>query len=508
MSTVSSTSSSTSAGYASYTSGFNATELAQIAYEDRLSKADSLTSQVSANTTKIAAYQSLQSLLKAVQVPLNSLRNSVKVTGSSSDSFLLRSVGLTSSDSSSAGSYLTATASYGTALGSHDIVVSQVAKAERLGSGEQTSSSAALSLAGTFTLGTVSADDGSSSPTSSVITITDSMSLSDIANAINVSQSGTGVSASVVQTSDSEYMLVLSGTNTDRQITLTAGSGTDVLTSLGVTTGTGAKAEPLQTAQAALLTIDGVSVTRSSNTISDALDGVTLNLYKPTVSTAYSTTTNSGSTVTSASVTSNTITLDISNDTSSVENEIDEFLSAYNSLRDFVLTNQALNTDGTASSSAVLFGDSILRGVTKSVQSILSSEVNGVSLGSIGISFDSNNYLVLDSSTLKEALSNSYSSVQSLFSKQLVGSTITVGIAQQLYSTIDTYANSYDSQIANRVSYLEDQDSDLTSRISTIQSNAEAYREFLLTKYSNIAAKLAVAQTTLTLLAALTKSSS
>jgi len=587
MSTVSSTgsasSSSASASYSGYTRGFNATELAQIAYEDRLSKADSLDTKITTNKTKISSYQSLQSLLQAVQVPLDSLRNSVKVTGDSSDAFLKRSATLTSSDSTSASSYLSATAKYGTSLGDHEIVVNQVAKAERLGSSEQSSSSDTMNLSGTFTLGTVSADDGSSDPSSAVITITDDMSLSDIADAINVSASATGVNASVVQTSGSEYMLVLTGAKTDRQITLNAGAGTDdVLVSLGVIDALGAKVDQLQAAQAAKLTIDGVSISRASNTIDDALSGITLDLYKPTVTTASSTTIDSGSgaTVTSSSVTSNTLTLDVSNDISSIESEIDEFLSAYNSLRDFVLTNQSLNSNGTASDTAVLFGDSILRGVSSSVQSILSSNVNGVSLGSIGISFDINNYLVLDSEKLSNALANSYDSVQALFSYQMTSSSgslmllkssdsltsasfsldvqvdgsgnlssvscngdsslftvsgssikgatgsiyeglsfvyvgktsqtisvsVSAGIAERMYNSIDTYADSYSGQLASQISYLQEQDTDLSTRISAIQSDAEAYREFLLTKYSNIAAKLALAQTTLTMLEALSKS--
>jgi flagellar hook-associated protein 2 len=582
--TTSSATSSTSASYATYTSGFNATELAEIAYEDRLSKTDSLSTKITANQSKISAYESLQTLLEAVQSPLDALRNSVMATGSSSDAFLSRSIALASSDSTTANSYLGASVEYGTTLGSHDIVVTQVAKAERLGSvSEVASSSSAMSLSGTFTLGTSSAEDGSGA-TTAVISISSDMTLADIVGAINVSQSSTGVVASLVQTSDSKYMLVLTGASTDRSLSLTAGTGTDVLQSLGITSdASGTKADVLQSAQAAKLTIDGVDVTRSTNTITDAIDGVTLSLYKPSVTTAYSTTTTSGSTVTSASVSSTTLTLDIANDTSTVESDIKTFVSAYNSLRDFVLTNQSLSSDGTtASDSAVLFGDSILRSVTSTVQSILSSEVNGVSLGSIGISFDSSNYLELDTETLETALDNSFSSVQALFSYQMTsssgnlqllkhndtlnsadltfnitvnssgtlsgvtvngdsslftisGSTIkgatgtiyegmsfvfvgktsqsitvklNAGIAERLYSSIDEFSDSTSGQIANAVSSLESQDSDLSSRISAIQSDAEAYREFLLTKYSNIAAKLATAQTTLALLAALTKSSS
>lgn len=588
MATVSSTNtnsatSSTSAGYATYTSGFNATELAQIGYEGRLAKADSLSTKVTANQTKISAYQNLQSLLQSVQSPLKALRNSVQAKGSASDAFLSRSIALASSDSTAANSYLGATVAYGTTLGSHDITVNQVAKVERLGSiSEMSSASSALSLSGTFTLGTASAEDGSGA-TSAVISISSDMTLADIAGAINVSQSATGVIASVVQTSDSKYMLVLTGATTDRTLSLTPGGGTDVLQSLGITSdGSGTKADVLQSAQAAKLTIDGVAVTRSTNTISDAIKGVTLSLYKPSVATVYSTTTSGGSTTTSASVTSTTLSLDVANDTSTVETNINAFVSAYNSLRDFVLTNQSLSTSGTtASDSAVLFGDSILRSVTSSVQSILSSEVNGLSLGKLGISFDVNNYLQIKTATLENALDNSFDSVQALFSYQassssgnlqllshndtltsatlnfdltvdgsgklsgvscngdnslftvdggsikgaagtiyegmafvFVGNTnqsITVnlssGIAERLYSTISEFADSTSGQIANAVSSLTSQDNDLSSRITAIQSDAEAYRQFLLTKYSNIAAKLATAQTTLALLAALSKTS-
>jgi len=567
MTSVSSTTSSSSSTSTTSTTSssqnrneFDSTALAQAAYEARIAKADSLNVKVTANQTKIAAYQNLQTLLTAVETPLDTLRSAPGTSGKASDVFLNRTTYLTSSTSTSASSVLSATVEDDTEVGTHDVVVTQVAKVERLGGGTVSSRSSDLGWSGTFTLGTTPSSDNASSgsASSTTITITADMSLDDIADTINASKTSTGVTASVVKSSDSSYMIVLSGVETDRDITLAAGTGDDVLNKLGLTKSGGGKVTPLQTAQGAILTVDGVKVTRSSNEIDDAIDGVTLNLYKadPT----------------------NTLSLEVASDLSGIETQIKAFVTAYNSFRDFVLTNQKTNTDGTASDGATLFGDTLLRGTSSSLQSLLATAIDGTSLATIGITLDSDNKLVVDDTTLENALNNSLSSVKALFSYQVTsssgslkllshgdgptsaafdlkvtvdestgtltgasvngntslftvnGSTITgakgtayegltfvysgkvsqtvsvtvsQGIADRLYQSVDTVANTYDGTISSTVTDLQDANSDLDTRISTITDNATSYRDYLLDKYSKVEAKLAKAQSVLDLLEAL-----
>jgi len=569
-SSVSSTTSSTSttSGTTSYSQNrneFDTDTLVEAAYQDKLSKADSLSVSVTNNETKIAAYTDMQTLLQTVEDSLDTLRSAPGTKGKASDVFLNRTTYLTSSTSTAASGILSATVEDGTDIGTHDIEVTQVAKVERLGGGTVTSRTDDLGWSGTFSLGTKAASDGLSTTgtLSTDITITSDMSLDDIVDTINAAKSSTGVTASVVKSSDSAYMIVLSGVETDRDITLSTTSGDDVLNNLGLTDDSGDKVDPLQEAQGAVLTVDSVSISRSTNTIDDAIDGVTLSLYKAEAG--------------------NTLTLEVANDLSEISTQINAFVTAYNAFRDLVLTNQTTGSDGTASDDATLFGDSLLRSTSSTLQSLLGTAIDSTSLATIGITMDSSNKLVVDDTTLENALTNSLSSVQALFSYQVTtssgnlqllshgdgptsadfdlkvtvdsstgsitsasvggdtslftvsGSTIkgatgsiyeglsfvftgkatqtisveiSQGIADRMYQAIDTVANSDDGQLTDKISSLEDTNSDLETRISTIQTNAESYREFLLEKYAKIEAKLAKAQSVLDLLEALNNAES
>jgi flagellar hook-associated protein 2 len=563
MTSVSSTTSSTTSTTTSYSQNrneFDTDALVEAAYEAKLAKADSLTVSVTNNETKIAAYEDMQTLLQTIEDSLDTLRSAPGTAGKASDVFLNRTTYLTSSSSTAASGILSATVEDGTDIGTHDIEVTQVAKVERLGGGTVESRTEDLGWTGTFSLGTKATSDGLSTTgtLSSTISITSDMSLDDIVDTINAAKASTGVTASVVKSSDTAYMIVLSGVETDRDITLSTVSGDDVLNNLGLTDESGDKVDPLQAAQGAIVTVDSVPITRSTNEIDDAIDGVTLNLYKAEEG--------------------NTLTLEVANDLSEISTQINDFVTAYNAFRDLVLTNQTTGTDGTASDDATLFGDSLLRSTSMSLQSILGSSIDGTSLATIGITLDSSNKLVIDDSTLEDALTNSLEDVQALFSYQVTtssgnlqllshgdgptsadfdlkitvdettgsitsasvdgdsslftvsGSTIkgaegsiyeglsfvftgkttqtvsvevSQGIADQLYQAIDTVANSDDGQITDKITSLEETNSDLETRISTIETNAESYRDFLLDKYANIEAKLAKAQSVLDLLEAL-----
>ena len=557
VSSTTSTTTTTSTSYSQNRNEFDSEALAEEGYQAKLAKADSLETEVSDNETTIAAYQDMQSLLQTMQDTLENLRGDPSSSGQSSDVFLNRTAYLTSSTSTDADSLMAATVEDGTDIGSHDVEITQVAKAERLGGSSQSSKTEDLGLSGDFTLGTTL--DGTSS--SATITITSDMSLGDIVDTINDESDNTGVSASVIQVSSDEYMLVLTAADTAASIDLEDSSG-GVLQSLGVLDSSGDKADVLQEAQTAQLTIDGVAIERSSNTIDDALDGVTLTLYKAEEG--------------------NTLTLEVASSLTDIKEQVQALVDTYNSFRDFVITNQSTGDDGSADTEAVLFGDSTLRSVSRAMQTALSTSVDGVSLADAGLSLDSDNKLVLDEDTLDDALLNDFDAIEKLFrysaetssgslsllshgdgpssaeftmditvgsdgslssvsvdgdsslftvsgarivgaegsdyegltfvytgtTTQSIDVTLSQGIADQLWQTADDAADDDEGQLASLISSLEDTNSDLEDRISTIQTNAETYREYLLDKYSSIEAKLSEAQSTLDLLEAMTNAES
>lgn len=563
MSTVSSTSSTTTTSsttsYSQNRNDFDTTSLVEAAVADRLARADSLETKLSANEAKIAAYEEMQTLLLAMQDSLQALRADPSSTGADDDVFLNRTAYLTSGSDTDADTLLSVTVEDGTDLTSHQVEILQVAKAERLGGGTQSSRSDDLGWSGSFTLGST-LDDETSTAT---IAVTEDMSLDDIVEAVNAETETTGVTASVIQVSDDEYMIVLTGEDA-ATINLAESDDGTVLQSLGLIDEDGEKADVLQSAQTAKLAIDGVTIERNTNQIDDAVDGITLTLYKAEEG--------------------NTLTLEVDNSLSDIKEQIQALVEAYNSFRDFVLTNQETADDGTAGDDATLFGDSYLRTVSNALQTALTSAVDENALALLGITFDEDNKLELDEDTLDDALLNNLDEIQTLLSyqatfsngnlsllrhgdnltsaeftlditvdsdgaisgvsvdgdtslftydadsKRIIGAdgtqyegitlvftgkvsqsidvSLSQGIADRMWQAVETMADEYDGTLTDVVGTLEDADESLQDRIDTIESNAESYRSYLLEKYARIEAKLSEAQSVLDLLEALTNSES
>jgi len=394
MASVSSTSSSSASVTSSQSSssvdrsGLTVDDVVTAKVQPYLDRIDSINSTITSNEAKVSAYQDMQKLLTNLENAADALRDPLD---SSSDVFNKSSATLTSSDASvTASNVMSVSVDAGTTTGTHTVTVTQLAQSERIASNAISSRTTALGETGTFTIG----ESGKSIAT---INVTSDMSLNDIVTAINKNTSTTGVTASLVAVTSSTYKLVLTGGDTNQTINMSTSSGT-VLSDLGITGSDGSTAaNVLQQAQPAILTVDGVSgIERDTNEIDDVIDGVTMDLTAASPGT--------------------TITMKIGNDTSSVSNAIETFVESYNAWREFVAQNQATNSDGTASSSATLFGDSTLRAISQAVDSSLTSIVGSTSLGAIGISVNSDNELEIDSDTLNNALSSNFSDVQQLFS--------------------------------------------------------------------------------------------
>jgi flagellar hook-associated protein 2 len=547
MATVSSTSSSASVTSSQSSSsvdrsGLTVDDVVTAKVQPYLDRIDSINSTITSNEAKVSAYQDMQELLTNLENAADALRDPID---SSSDVFNMRSATLTSSDASvTASNVMSVSVDAGTTTGTHTVTVTQLAQSERISSNTVSSRTTALGETGTFTIG----ESGKSSAT---INVTSDMSLNDIVTAINNNTSTTGVTASLVAVTSSTYKLVLTGGDTNQTINMSTTSGT-VLSDLGITGSDGSTAaNVLQQAQPAILTVDGVSgIERDTNEIDDVIDGVTMDLTAASPDT--------------------TITMTIGNDTSSVSNAIETFVESYNAWREFVAQNQATNSDGTASSSATLFGDSTLRSISQAIDSSLTSIVGSTSLGAIGISVNSDNELEIDSDTLNTALSSNFSDVQQLFSYtatssssdlklvahgsstyngtftinvttdssgNITGATatdssgnttnltysgsiisgasgtayaglqfafsgsqsesITVnasqGIADMIYQTTDTAADTSTGSVQQLISTLQETDSTLTSKASDIQVQADNYYSYLLDYYGRLEAQISAA---------------
>lgn len=396
-----STTSSSSASTVTTTGTTTSTSLDWTALIDaevnaKLVQATSISTTITANQAKISAYQTLQTDLSTMASGLSSLSTSI-VNSLATDAFATRAATISSTGNVSASSALSMTVNNGSATGDHTLQISQIATAQKVIGASQSSTTTALGYSGTFSLGLA----GGSSTN---IAVTSTMSLQDVVDAINAQTSTTNVGASIVQVSSGSYEMVLSATNDAANISYSSVSGDDILNKLGVTDSSGAFSNVLQTAQSAVFTLDGVSMTRNSNDVSDVLSGVTFSLLQATPS-------------------GTTLNISIGTDTSQISSAVQTFVTDYNAFRDAVIAQQATNSDGTASSSAVLFGDSTMRDIMTRIEQVLGSSVGGLTMSDLGLSFNTKNELVLDSSTLSSVLTSNLSGVATLLSAQTKTST-------------------------------------------------------------------------------------
>lgn len=518
----------------------------------KLTQATTISTRITNNEAKVSAYQTLQTDLSTLSKGLSSLATAV-VNSLATNAFATRAATLSSTGDVSASSALSMSVSNGAATGDHTLTISQVAAAQKVVGTAQSSETSELGYSGTFSLGL-----GSGSTAD--ITVTRTMSLEDIVDAINAQTSTTNVQASIVEVSSGSYEMVLSGTEDAADIAYSSTSGDDVLNELGVTDSSGAFADVLQTSQAAEFALDGISMTRDTNDITDVLTGVTFNLLQATTSGA-------------------TINISIEADTSQIESAVQTFVTDYNTFRDAVIAQQATDSDGTASSSAVLFGDGTMRDIMDTLQNAMNSTVGGLTMADLGLSFNENNELELDTSTLSEILSTNLSGVTTLLSAQtktsssqltvvntgtspqsftldltvdssgnlasasvggdaslftISGTTIignagtdyagmaftysgstsqsitvtsTSGLATQVYQLAKNYSSS-SGALQTLITNLTDRDTDLQQKVDDIESAASAYQTQLQAQYAKYQAAIESANNTLTYLKALLNSSS
>ena len=375
-------------------SGLNTQALINAAMQTYLQPATTLQTQVTANQTKIAAYQQLQSLISGLTSSMSKLQSQTfSVLNTAASDFQNMSAAVTASDGSTASNYVSITASQSAVASSYTLQVNQLAEAEKVASSSM-SQTTALGYAGSFTL-------SDASGTAQTINVTSGMKLTDIAAAINNVSAASGVSAAIIKDSSGQFKLVLSANDTNEAITTSAVSGTDVMNAMGFTDSTGAFSHVIQAAQPSIVTVEGQQVTSDSDTITDAVSGLTIQLNNTTPS-------------------GTTLNVKVASDPTAVQTDLSNFITAYNSLRSFVNTNQQVNADGSVSSSAPLFADSLLTGASQMLNSLISSPGAGGgsirSLGDIGITLDGNNNLqISDQTKLTNALQKNLSQVQALF---------------------------------------------------------------------------------------------
>jgi len=376
---------------------------------------------------KLSGYGALKSALDGFQSSLEGL--------TSRSSLLDRSA--TTSDSA----VFTASADADAVSGSYDIEVLSTAEAHKLKSTGFADSDTAVGE------GTLSLTSGGES---FELTIDSSNNtLAGIRDAINSAADNPGVTASIMQVDDglggTESKLILTADNpgTDNEITV----GGTLAGTLGM--------EEMVAASDAQIRVDGELATRSSNTIDDVIQGVTLELKA-----------DSGGT---------TETLSIAQDTGGAKQAIGAFVDNYNAL--IATIGELSKYDAESGEAGILLGDATLRGLQSQLRQGISNPVEDAgdfsTLVEIGITTNRDGTLSLDSGKLDDALAQDAEGVADLFA----GSS---GVATRLDESVDAYLKD-DGIIENKTNglegsllSLEKQREDLDRRMASLEERYTA----------------------------------
>ncbi|GLQ93737.1 flagellar filament capping protein FliD [Dyella acidisoli] len=388
-----------------------------------------ITNQTNQDNNQIAGLTALQTALSGVQSALSEL--------TSSSTYATYTTTLSNTSLGTASTLPDASP------GSYNINVTQLATAQKSVSAAQSSTATVGTGALNITVGgkTLNVSVGASD------------TLSSIASNINNASGNPGVTATIVSgVNGNQLVLTSTSTGTANAFSVSAGSGS----SSGVSALASALNTPSTAAGNAQLTIDGISVSSPTNSVSGALTGVTLNLS-----------------------TTGSTQLTVAQSTTPISTAVNDFVSAYNTYASTVSQLQSYNS--TTKVAGVLLGDATLSAVQSQISSVLGSKVSSSSLGSLanlGITRNADGTLALNSTTLANTLSSNPSSVQQLF-------TGTNGIATRL-NTLVTNFNSSSGVLQTRINNLN---SDLTTQSSAqtaLNARMAVYQQQLVQQYTNL----------------------
>jgi flagellar hook-associated protein 2 len=329
----------------------------------------------------------------------------------------------------------TATATSSAAVGTYEIEVVSLAKSHQLASGPFADGSTAIVGTGTLTI-----TQGDQS--FEVVIDSESNTLAGIRNAINAAAGNTGVQATLLnEENGSRLVLTSTKTGEDYAIRVTASGGDGGLDALVYDPGNQTNLSELRAATDAHIRIAGFDHFSSTNTVSGAIDGVTLTLKAES---------------------DGPVTLTVANDDAMLLDRVKRFVSEYNKLNESLARLRSY-TPATRQAGPLL-GDPLLRGIEDELRAGLVDPVSGLTgnytmLATLGITRQLDGTLALDEAKFNAALAEDRRAVAAVFGSEN-------GVAARLAKTLEARLRS-DSAIETRNKALQ-------SEVERIQREKEA----------------------------------
>ncbi len=433
--TVSSTSSSPTLSAPGIGSGLDVTSLVSKLMEVEQQPVTALNKKQSSYQSQLSAYGSLKSALSSLQTAAQAI--------STSASFSVTKASVADS------SILSTTSSSSAAAGNYNIEVTTLAKAQKIASSGVSSTSTAIGGTGSLTLKVGTYTDATHFSESSSVTLnldSSNSSLSSIQSAIN--NANAGVTAAIVNDGSTNRLVLTSkdtGTNHAIQISTTGDSAYSMFNydqAGGATSMTQSVA-----ATDASFKIDNIAITKHSNTVTDAIEGVTLNLAKTT-----------GTGVTTQ--------VTVAQDTSTITNNVQAFVSAYNKVVSSISSSSAYNS--TTQTASIFTGDATVRTIQQTLSKVVSTAFdNGDGsksyLSNAGISVQKDGTLALDTTKFQKALADPSQDIKKIFV------TASTGYAAKMNSVVGDLVSS-SGILSSRTAGLDRSIKDISSQLTAVNN--------------------------------------
>jgi flagellar hook-associated protein 2 len=214
--------------------------------------------------------------------------------------------------------------------------------------------------------------------------------------------------------------------------------------------------------------VNGVAITKASNTVTDAIQGVTLNLNK---------------------ITTAPINLTINKDTGSINAAANSFVTAYNNLYSSLTTLSAYKTGSTTAGG--LAGDKTVKQMLSEMRAILDTPVTGGAyskLSDVGINTKQGVGLAIDTTAFSNAVASNLADVSNLFTS-----------AGGYATNLDAWAKkSLNVTISNRTSNINDAISSISKQVDALEVRMTSIKKRYTTQFTNLNTTLAQLSSTQT----------
>ena len=453
-------------------SGLNITQIVDSLVDaEKTPQENAIQNKIDTNTTSISAIGEIKSALSKLSTSLSSLVGKTSLSVSSNSTAVTASI----TDPSKA-----------TSLNS-SMTISALAKGQTLaftGYSDTTSIVGGGSMQlerGDWSSGSFVASATTASSSLTVATTDTLSSLRDKINALNY-----GVTASIFGAGDGTYNLVLkSGEGKENALRVTAtespsGSGLSSFDN----TSTNSSKQKIAGVDATIV-VDGMALTRTSNTITDLFEGYTVNLVSTTSTTA-----------------NITASVDIALATTNLQNLVDAINTAKEVLNAKTFRGDSLEGTGELAS------DTVIRSIKKQVNSLTTSALSGFGasslyLSNLGIRTEKTGTLSLNTTVLKNELTNNPLSMDAIFNSMYSSSSslLSVSGGTSKQPTAGTYAFAMTAYVSGAVAGLVSSDTTpgVTSSNNTIQLIVDGVTSGTITvpsaEYSSEAALATAIQT-------------